>query len=196
MSYENDSLPSDEELILRAKQGETAASFQLFGRYVNQMTSYIAMNWSSLREKDLVKDVMQEAFISVIKSLHNYNPDDGTFSSWIYCIARARASDVFRRHYQFHRITTKSPEWWEANQEILAEASEEDRSLIKERVHRALEELSEEHRKILKLKSFEEVAPNDEVLGVLLGCSPGVARRKREAAKDAFEGVWRRLSNE
>lgn len=71
---------SDKELIIKAQGGDTAAFEDLVCRYDRKVLS-IALKYAN--DRDDAKDIYQEVFIRVFKSLKNFQ-FRSEFSTWLY----------------------------------------------------------------------------------------------------------------
>lgn len=56
----------------------------------------IAVAQRIVRRRDLAEEVVQEAFIRIWKSAHQYTPERGSARGWIYAIVRNRALNMLR----------------------------------------------------------------------------------------------------
>jgi len=87
-----ESLP-DDELVLRARQGETRAFDALYARYAREITAFVRSQMSST--PDAAEDVTSEIFTKVYRFLDRYQ--NGSFRGWLYQIARNAITDSYRR---------------------------------------------------------------------------------------------------
>lgn len=74
---------TDEQLMLRLKEGDKKAFTALVERYRDRIVSYA---YRMVGNAELAQDVAQEAFVRVYKSAGTFR-DDGRFSPWLYKIA-------------------------------------------------------------------------------------------------------------
>jgi RNA polymerase sigma-70 factor (ECF subfamily) len=59
-------------------------------------------------------EVLQETLISVAREMPDfrYDPSRGSFKSWLFCVARRRIADLFRRRARQERnLAGAAPEW-------------------------------------------------------------------------------------
>jgi RNA polymerase sigma-70 factor, ECF subfamily len=86
---------SDEELI-RAAQSNPQAFDVLFRRYVERIYAYMYSFTHDVKEAE---DLTSQTFLSAWKGLGRYQ-EQGTFSAWLFRIARNKAHDLHRtKHY-------------------------------------------------------------------------------------------------
>ncbi|MDQ7793462.1 MAG: sigma-70 family RNA polymerase sigma factor [bacterium] len=84
---------SDEHLIRRAQDGDTAAFAELVRRYQDRIHN-LAYRMLSRREE--AEDVAQETFLHVYRSMASFRGE--RFSSWVYKIASNLCLDYLRKH--------------------------------------------------------------------------------------------------
>lgn len=81
--------PSDVELAVAA-QGDPNAFVQLYDRYVERITRYVAARtWGS----NDVEDLVSITFMRALTKIHLFQPSRGTFAAWLFTIARNAARD-------------------------------------------------------------------------------------------------------
>ncbi len=85
--------PTDDELILQHRAGDTDAFRTLVGRYLDPIYGFTRRMTGSPNEAD---DIAQETFVKVWKTLDRYRTT-GTFRAWIFAVARNTAIDHLRK---------------------------------------------------------------------------------------------------
>ena len=85
--------PTDEELMLRYADGHAAAFETLLNRYEKRIFWFILRY---LNDEAAAADLLQETFMSVIKSAGTYRPT-AKFSTWVLRIARNKCIDYTRK---------------------------------------------------------------------------------------------------
>lgn len=82
------------QLIKACMKGEQAACTRLF-----ELTapSIYRLAYSLLLDKHDAEDVVQEVFVYVFRNLHQYNPQRGSFFTWLYTITVSRSRNARRR---------------------------------------------------------------------------------------------------
>jgi RNA polymerase sigma-70 factor (ECF subfamily) len=84
---------SDQEVVVRARDGEEAAYRELVRRYERPVFSLI---YRMVRDREIAEDLSQETFIKVLNAIASYRPEF-KFSSWVFKIANNTAIDHLRR---------------------------------------------------------------------------------------------------
>ncbi len=108
----------DEALTHLAKQGKNPAFDVLLGRYRSQIKRYLL---SLTADPDAADDILQDTFIKVYTSIHQYR-GEASFKSWLFVIARNSWKNYLRSHqyqaridqykdvYDLHIASEQSPE--------------------------------------------------------------------------------------
>lgn len=84
---------SDEELAVKAFQGDRAAFTTLYDRYFPQVYD-LALRLT--RSPDRAADVAQDTFVKLLQRL-DYRAEFTSFRAWLYTVARHRAIDELRK---------------------------------------------------------------------------------------------------
>jgi RNA polymerase sigma-70 factor (ECF subfamily) len=85
---------SDEQLMLRYREGDLLAFRELYGRHRLGLYRFIA--WRSPRA-EWVDEIVQDAWASLHHARDRYRPD-ASFRTYLYQIARNRLFDLLRQH--------------------------------------------------------------------------------------------------
>ena len=91
---------SDEELMLRCREGAIEYLDELIRRFKNSLFRYI---YSMMREETISEDIFQDVFLQVFKTRKNYKPK-AKFSTFLFKIAQNRCINEARRRKQFKEI--------------------------------------------------------------------------------------------
>jgi len=84
---------SDEELMLRYREGDSAAFEQVYSRHKGPLYRYFKRQCSTL---EIAEELFQEVWMSIIKSRSNYI-SSAKFSTYMYTIAHNKLVDFYRR---------------------------------------------------------------------------------------------------
>ena len=178
--------PSDHALMLAVRNGNLDALGELFERHHGQLFGYLV---KFTGHRAAAEDITQTVFQRMLKYRHTYR-DNGTFSAWMYHLARHCAADYFRKNASapiamdpLHLIehADESPH---AGQH---EVSRDDHALLKT----ALAQLDQDDREVLLLSRFHEL-PFVEVARVL-ECSVGAAKVRAHRALRELRDIYFRL---
>jgi RNA polymerase sigma-70 factor (ECF subfamily) len=185
---------SDERLMARVGQNDTAALGELFDRYRPPLFLFLLR---MIGDRSAAEDLVQEAFWRLWQHRAGFDPER-SFSTWLYTIARRLAWNQMQS--AGHR-TKRFSELSEAEQERLCgrpdgggEPSPEASALAADhraRVQAALRSLPADQRLCLVLREYEGRSHRE--IGAILGCSEGNARvlthRARRALKPLLKSI-------
>lgn len=86
-------METEQQLVIRFQNGETAAFDSLFERHRNRLFAYTL---GLLRDRGLAEDTVQESFMELVKHRQEIEPRQGV-APWLYRVARNRALNLLRR---------------------------------------------------------------------------------------------------
>ncbi len=182
------STATDEVLVKAAQKGEMASFEELVARHRDKI---YARAFSMLRNEDDATDLSQEAWVKGWQRLHQFH-GDASFATWMTRIVINLCLDQLRKN---KRVKNESID--EMNEEtggverqmpvITPNPTEGlERGELRQRIDKALGQLSHEHRTVLILHEFEEL--EYKLIAKKMGCSIGTvmsrlfyARRKMAA---------------
>ncbi|MCB6365846.1 sigma-70 family RNA polymerase sigma factor [Intestinibacillus massiliensis] len=189
-------MATNEEKILvsRAKRGEIAAFEELVTAYERRV---FALALRSCGNEHDARDIVQEVFLRVYRSLESFRGDSG-FSTWIYRITMNICVDFARRGAAAPQLTALEeedgsprplPDMAPAHQpEAAAEAS-----ALRDEIQAALGELSEEHRTIVLLRDVSGLT-YDEIARTLQ-LTEGTVKSRLARARRALREILLRRGN-
>lgn len=162
--------------VLQAQQGEHEAFQSLVNQYDRRLLYYV-MRFTNRQEQAL--DVLQEVWVTMFRRLRKLR-SPAAFRVWLYQIAHDKVVSRIRQNVREEAI----------HERLLNEqgnhADEADPiSDNAERVHRALADLSTEHREVLVLRFLEDLSL--EEIAQLLRCSLGTVKSRLHYAKQAMK---------
>jgi RNA polymerase sigma-70 factor, ECF subfamily len=196
-----DSLDPDAALMLRVKQGDTAAFTELVERYKQPVMN---LAYRTLRDETEAEDLAQTVFVQAWKSAARYQPT-AKFSTWLFTIARNLCLNEIRRRKrhpaesldQTRDDADDQPLLQIEDKRIAAAPQELLRGELEQKVDEAVSALPENQRTALLLcrqeeLSYEEIAA---VLGCSLSATKSLIHRARETLKAKLKpylqtGVW------
>lgn len=170
----------DEALMRRvAASGDEGALSELYDRYGGLV---YASGLRYLGEPALAEDLVQDVFLAVWRNAGSFDPSRASFGTWIYRIARNRATDLDRRRRARPRTIGDEP---------LAEAvsgEHADESLAESLdVAVALSRLSSAHREVLVLAYFKGLTQREVAL--YTGVPLGTVKTRTVAALKALRAI-------
>ena len=188
MADSDHSSSDDQALVRAAQQGDMGAFEELVGRHRDKI---YARAYSMMRNDEEAIDLSQEAWVKGWQRLAQFQ-GESSFGTWMTRIVINLCLDQLRKQ---KRQRTESIE--ELNEEsggverqmpiVTANPTAGlERAELRQRIDRALGQLSHEHRTVLVLHEFEELEYKE--IAKVMGCSIGTvmsrlfyARRKLAA---------------
>lgn len=172
--------------MLAVRDGDLDALGELFERHHGQLYGYLVKFTGN---RNSAEDITQTVFQRMLKYRHTYR-DTGSFSAWMYHLARHCAADHFRKTAVAPVATdpidlTEHPD--EAPHAGQHEISRDDHALLRT----ALAQLDRDDREVLLLSRFHEL-PFVEVARVL-ECSVGAAKVRAHRALHQLRDIYFRL---
>ncbi|HEY5080062.1 MAG TPA: sigma-70 family RNA polymerase sigma factor [Opitutaceae bacterium] len=180
---------SDHELMLAVRDGDLDCMGELFERHHGPLFGYLSKLTGN---RTSAEDISQVVFHRMLKYRHTYR-DQGSFTAWMYHLARSCAMDHFRRASSSPVPTDPSSLEDRADEGRRADeaaASSDDHALL----HRALGRLDQGDREVLLLSRLQELS-FAEVAGIL-ECSVGAARVRAHRALRTLRNHYFELQKE
>lgn len=85
----------DDRALMRCLAADDLGAFRAI--YDRHAAASHGLAYRMLRERAAAEDVVQEAFIALWRTRHDYRPERGSLRSWLLTITRNRAIDAIRR---------------------------------------------------------------------------------------------------
>jgi RNA polymerase sigma factor (sigma-70 family) len=180
---------TDHDLMLAVRDGELDALGELFERHHGQLYGYLAR---STGDRLAAEDIAQTVFQRMLKYRHTYR-DDGSFTAWMYHLARRCAADYFRKSQAGPANMDPSDLQDYADDRPHAgehAAASDDQALL----HRALNQLDHEDREVLLLSRFQELSFAE--ISSILECSVGAAKVRAHRAVRTLRDLYFQLQKE
>jgi len=186
----------DETLVIQVARGNSAALEVLYDRYASRV---LGISVKVIGDQALAEDVLQETFWRVWQSAGTYQPQRGSFTGWLFRLARNLAIDAYRRR----NVRPQAIIGINGSDPILDETPDPDtdvaeqaQSILKNRqIRKALATLPSVQRQVIEMAYFygmtrQEIA---EATGEALGTIHTRARLalqklRGEFERDEFEG--------
>jgi RNA polymerase sigma-70 factor (ECF subfamily) len=183
---------SDQEVVLRARDGSERAYRELVRRYERPIFSLI---YRMVRDRELAEDLAQETFVKALNALDSYRPEY-KFSSWIFKISNNAAIDHLRRRAldtlsldgSPHAAT---PDAVEATALQIGDRGETPLDIVEAKelggeIEQAIARLRPEYRQCILLRhvegrAYEEIA---EILDLPLGTVKTYIHRARNELRE------------
>ena len=187
---------ADPELVKLAKKGDTVAFEELVARHRDKI---YARAFSMLRNEDDATDLSQEAWVKGWQRLHQFQ-GDASFATWMTRIVINLCLDQLRK---LKRVRTDSIDQMdeesggvERQMPVINPNPTErlERGELRQRIDRALNQLSYEHRTVLVLHEFEEL--EYKMIAKKMGCSIGTVMSRLFYARRKMASLLASLKRE
>ncbi|WP_372905674.1 RNA polymerase sigma factor [Rhodohalobacter sp.] len=174
----------DDKLVTKAVAGDQGAYRSLMEKYETPLFFHLL---KMVKDKEQVRDLVQEAFMKAFDNLQSYNTNYA-FSTWLYRITTNHAIDYLRKK-KLQTTSIDEPvktKEGEMNIQLEDEHSGTDRKIIRKQrsdiIHEAIEDLPDKYRVVIKLRHFEELSYDEisEQLDLPLGTVKAHIFRARE----------------
>ncbi len=185
---------SDEQLVVRAREGDSAALEELFLRYRQPVYRLV---YRSVRNSDDAEDITQEVFIKAFERLHTFR-EQSRFSTWLMRIALNLCTDHARMQKRRQELLQKEAAGklaWMTHpyppdpDEVVHE------NIVRDLFYQALQQLPEAQRQLIVMRDLEEM--EYEEMAHILGCTVGGVKlrvmRARRALKAKLEPLLRAI---
>ncbi len=164
----------DRALVEQALAGRDRAYQDLLQKYQEPIRRHVSR---MVRDKKVVDDLVQEAFIKAFTSLSSYS-SDYAFSTWLYKIATNHTIDHLRRR-KLATISMDRPSGREEGEDRQIEVPDStyrpDRHVMEDQqralIHEAIEQLPEKYHRVIVMRHQQEMTYEEisEALDLPLG---------------------------
>lgn len=162
--------PEDSALMLRYKDGDTAAFETLYKRHKDALYRYLLR---LCRHRATAEDIFQDVWGKIIKARSSYRPT-AKFTTFMYRVAHNCFIDHIRRNKRHANNTELEPELHADTAESPDTITE--RSLARERLTLALRDLPEEQRDAFLL--YEEAGLSIDQIASVTGSNRETAKSR------------------
>lgn len=146
-------MDKDLRLIKKIKKRNSRnAADELISNYYKEIYIYVFKQTS---DKELSMDLTQDIFISMMKSIYNFDESKASFRTWLYRIATNKVVDYFRsKNYRYSNMIDDIEDK-EIEDKTDFTVNLEHKEDV-EKIQSIVNELSSEHQDIFRLKIFLE----------------------------------------
>ncbi len=174
---------TDRELVIRTREGNSAAFGTLVGRHIRPA---LAIAWDYVQALDDAEDLVQEAFHRALRKLKRFD-ERRPFGPWLYTIVRNLAHNEAARRTRWGSdpIPEKIRSTSDPHQDV------EDAE-IAERIERGLEALPPMQRSCFRLCQVEgfDSAEVADMLGIGKATVRTHVHRARTALQETLGSMW------
>jgi RNA polymerase sigma factor (sigma-70 family) len=177
---------TDHALMVAVRDGELDALGELFERHHLPLFGFLVKLTGS---RTTAEDITQIVFQRMLKYRHTYR-DDGSFTAWMYHLARRCAADQFRRDQHAPQPADPAELYDRADDAPHAahHATTRDDQML---LQAALAHLDHPDREVLLLSRFQEMSFAE--IATILECSVGAAKVRAHRALQELRDVYFQL---
>jgi RNA polymerase sigma-70 factor (ECF subfamily) len=154
-------LEVNKDLVKKFQAEKNTKDFEVIFNYFAPKIKSLLMR--SGADGAQAEDIMHDTMINIWEKIHMYNPDKGSFSSWVYTIARNNRIDLLRKK--------SSQPYTDISEVEIASDNESGLDIVEQKsisahVKKAIELLPLKQRKVIEL-SFVNDLTQEEIAGEL-----------------------------
>ena len=178
----------NEDLVLveRMQSGDRAAFEKLYMKYREVILNYL---YRMLNNREIAEEITQDALVKVYLNIHKYKPT-GSFSSWVYAIARNLAKNEIRKLSRAKSVSleTKIGEEGDLTLEDVIKSKTFDAETVlksnevQQQIEKVLNAMPVKYREVITLCVIQKV-PYEEAAEILKCSKSSVAIRLFRARK-------------
>lgn len=181
---------SDEQIMVRIAEGQETALAALYDRYA---AAVMGLAFKVVRDRTIAEEIVQETFYRVWDKSLSFHEHKGSFTSWLFRIARNLAIDSVRRQKVRPQAIESEQEQEHIERTTTANVNVAEAawvSIQQEQVQTAVTQLPEEQRQVIELAYFggmtrREIAAET---GVALGTIHTRARLALQKLQQTLQG--------
>lgn len=176
----------DTEIIKKCQQKDQEAFKQLVQRYQGKAV-WIAYQMTNNYEE--ARDISQEAFIRVYKSIHKFNLMSN-FYTWLYRIIVNLCIDHLRKNKNKNRPISTEDIGEICDEKPNHEENLEKAELLK-KIYGVLEQIPPKYKAILILRDIENYDCKE--VADILGCNHNTIRWRLFRGRQMFKDIWEKV---
>ena len=174
---------TDNELIRYCRQGDMDAFRELVERY---QTKSIWIAYHMVGNYEEARDISQEAFVRVYKSLSKFNLASN-FYTWLYRIVVNLSIDFLRKQ-KYRTKPISIDDVGDIKSDDISIRQYFDQKELSQEIHEILNQLPEQYRVILTLRDIEGFSCRE--IEQIIECNHNTVRWRLFRARQLFKKAW------
>ncbi len=185
---------NDEQLVTRAREGDTEAMEELFQRYRQPLFRIV---YRSVRNQDEAEDIVQDVFLKAFERLHLFK-ERSQFSTWLIRIAMNLCTDRARQSQRRQALLQREADHklaWMTHPHPPDPEEVVQQNVFHEVFYKALNQLPEPQRQLILMRDIEQMEYEQiaEILKTTVGGVKLRVMRARRALKIQLEPLLRAI---
>ncbi len=171
--------------IQKILEGDKHAILALYQEYAPKIERYLV---KKLPSQEDVEEVLNDTFFEAIDSLQLLKKDEN-LQAWLYRIARNKIVDFYRKRKIKSVLLSQAPFLEILAKEMHQPEFQYEKNIIRQRIEKALHEISKPYRKILQMH-YEENIPVKQIaleLNLSFKATESLLYRARKSFQKAYE---------
>lgn len=160
---------AEQQIIDRCQQGQTHDFAQLYDSYFTAIYRFI---YYKTMHQQTAEDLTSQTFLKALDKIKSFNEQQGSFSSWLYQIARHNVIDHYRK--QATATTASLETIWDVDDRSDLSQEVDDR-LALNKVKKYLQNLNSQQRQILIMRLWDNL--DYQQISELTGQTPANCRQ-------------------
>jgi len=150
---------NEKKAIIGFQNGDPDAFAALYDAYVSRIYSFI---YFKTHHRETAEDLTSKTFMKALDGLESFDAKKGSFSNWLYSIARNNVIDFYRIRKSEYDIN----DIWDLSSSDDVERDIEAKQKL-EKIEKYLRKLKSEHREIIILRVWNEMSYKEisEIVG-------------------------------
>lgn len=185
--------PTREQALVARARGDAAAFGELYDFYLPRIYGYVARR---VEDRAMAEDLTATTFERALGAVRREDFRNASFGGFLYRVASNAVIDHARRARRDLPLWSRASDVDDADRSLAETLGDEAATaafaaaLDRDVLRRALEQLPESHRRVILLRYFDGLAPDE--LGAALGCSRATVavkvHRALRSLRAALEG--------
>ncbi len=158
-------MEDDRVFVEKCQKGDTQAFGALYDRYVEKIYRFV---YYKTFNKDATEDIVSATFLKAFEKIGSFKSDKGSFSSWLYAIARNAVVD----YYRTKKTVVDIEDIFDLGQDERTEEKIDARDTV-QKIEKYLHTLKPTQREIVMLRVWDELSYK-EIAAVVGGSEDSV----------------------
>jgi RNA polymerase sigma-70 factor, ECF subfamily len=141
---------SENIAIKKCQLGDLEQFGFLYEKYIRKIYDFI---FYKTHHKEIAEDIASAVFMKALESMKDFDPDKGTFQSWVYQIARNKTID----HYRTKKADVNIDDVWDISGDEDPEGDIDTKNRL-ENIKKYIKNLESRQRDILIMRIWQQMS--------------------------------------